>query len=549
MLPTGGYLIHKLDFILGGGHTAELSNPVSPASLAAVNAIQNTPWRINTWILDVMGKAWADGIRIAGLEVGEPLSIPDRLEDADWAALTKEQKTEHTLIRRRLHEANVSIMGKSQAVLDNLGVATECRHLPEIWFPHVVDFRHRVYPAVTSGPNPQGDDIAKSLLMFAVGKPLGPTGLWWLSVRAANCFGYDKVSLEDRVIWTQEHLTHIQDAALNPLGSTWWTTATEPWALLATCHELTMAHSLSTGPETFVSHLPVPLDGSCNGLQHLAAMGLDMVGATATNLTANPQRQDIYQTVADRVSDLIAKDLIQGVSAATAWPAGSIGRNIVKRAVMTTPYGVTDRGIRDQLIGDGFVTEAAAAEYLKDKIVEALGGTVSSARDIMGWLQEAARRLAEAGLPFDWTVPSGSQVRQAYRPETLIKVSTLLGEVAMAKTNPEGGVVTRKQVTGAAPNFIHSFDAAHLTLTVNAAVEAGIENFAMIHDSYGTHACDTTELGVILRREFVNIYRTDWLERLAEEIHAYAPHVTLSEPPRRGTFNIAEVHESEYFFS
>jgi DNA-directed RNA polymerase len=37
-------------------------------------------------------------------------------------------------------------------------------------------------------------------------------------------------------------------------------------------------------PEEFVSHLPVPLDGSCNGLQHLAAMGRDVVGAQATNI-------------------------------------------------------------------------------------------------------------------------------------------------------------------------------------------------------------------------------------------------------------------------
>jgi DNA-directed RNA polymerase len=273
-------------------HTAALERPISQSSMAALNRVQRTAWRVNGWILDVMSECWARGLRLGKLEVGEPLSVP-RLSDDEWGSLTVDQKRPHIDRLRKIHSENRTIVGRSQGVLNILEVAHEMRSAPEIWYPHSMDFRGRIYPMAASGPQPQGSDIAKSLLMFAEGKPLGTSGLFWLCVRAANCWGdggkrkdgIDKMSLEDRVAWTLEHQSRIVEAASNTLTSTWWTQADEPWSFLATCRELTMAFSLSD-PAQFVSHLPVPLDGSCNGLQHLSAMGLDPVGAKATNLVA-----------------------------------------------------------------------------------------------------------------------------------------------------------------------------------------------------------------------------------------------------------------------
>lgn len=51
----------------------------------------------------------------------------------------------------------------------------------------------------------------------------------------------------------------------------------EPWQTLAACMEL--RHALkSSRPQDFVSHLAVHQDGSCNGLQHYAALGRDEEG-------------------------------------------------------------------------------------------------------------------------------------------------------------------------------------------------------------------------------------------------------------------------------
>ena len=64
MKLTGGYLQHRLDGMRAGahGHSSVLECPVSAPDLAAWNAVQATPWAINTWILDVM---------LEGLDHGE----------------------------------------------------------------------------------------------------------------------------------------------------------------------------------------------------------------------------------------------------------------------------------------------------------------------------------------------------------------------------------------------------------------------------------------------------------------------------------------------
>src|SRR5438105_15649500 len=61
------------------------------------------------------------------------------------------------------------------------------------------------------------------------------------------------------------------------------------------------------GPD-FRSHLPVSMDGTCNGYQHLSALGRDPIGGRATNLVFADKPQDIYQDVCDEANALIARD-------------------------------------------------------------------------------------------------------------------------------------------------------------------------------------------------------------------------------------------------
>jgi DNA-directed RNA polymerase, mitochondrial len=303
-----------------------------------------------------------------------------------------------------------------------------------------------------------------------------------------------------------------------------------------------------------VSHLPVPLDGTCNGVQHLSAMGRDPVGARATNLTASPERHDIYAEVAKAVAAMVNDDALKGDECALSW-VGKVTRSVVKRAVMTTPYGVTARGIRDQLIHDKHVDgereyRNKRADYLRDKIVDALSQTVTMAKDIMAWLQAVARELARHQKPFDFTTPTGNRIRQSYYVLTRRTVQTLLGELVLWGEEKRAGIDPRKQTLAAAPNVIHAFDAAHLVATVNACAAQGIDSFSMIHDSYGTPAADTTRLNAVLRAYFVQQYAgIDWLERIEAEARAACPEADIPPRPALGTFDVAEVLQSPFFFS
>lgn len=549
----GGYIVTRIPLVHAGDnlHTGALERPFSDADLHAVNVVQETAWRVNGFIVDTMWEAISRGLQVGGLEMGQPVPVPPRIEDATWAAMTADDQKLHKLARMRAHAQNATVEGRTHGVLSALTVATEMRGRERVWYPHVKDFRGRIYPGATIGPQPQGSDIQKALIMFAAGLPLGPDGLFWLAVRAAGCAGLDKLALQDRVEWTLGQRERIVATVADPFADLWWAELEEPWQFLATAHELSLAFS-SENPDGFFSHLPIPLDGTCNGLQHLSAMGLDPVGAAATNLCGATGRRDVYQEVANAVTLLVDADVAAGNECALQWQ-GNVSRKTVKRAVMTTPYGVTNRGIRDQLLGDDLVPDVerrgVAADYLRDKILIALDNTVVGARRIMSWMQKCAEVVTRTGQPLRWHTPIGSTIQQGYQQAAIERIESLLGRINIVSDTAETPLVPRKNAAGSAPNIIHSFDAAHLSLTVNACHDAGMRSFSMIHDSYGTHACNTTELGVILRDQFVRIYQQNWLAKLRENFQQCAPAADLREPPTRGMFNIGEVRDAAFFFS
>lgn len=217
----GGYYLRDEDLVRTTvhGHTAALENPLSASSLAAVNAIQETPWRINTFTLDLMREAWVGGGAFGGLPSAEPKPLPPRMDADLWERLSEDARRDHKLKLSEIHAFNASAESERSSFLDKLSVAEELRDRPEIWFPHSVDFRGRIYPLPAGGPHPQSDGLGRALLMFAEGKPLGPAGLYWLAVRAAGCYGMDKLPLDERVKWVEEEAVRLRNSLQDPCGS------------------------------------------------------------------------------------------------------------------------------------------------------------------------------------------------------------------------------------------------------------------------------------------------------------------------------------------
>lgn len=101
---------------------------------------------------------------------------------------------------------------------------------------------------------------------------------------------------------------------------------------------------------------------------------------------------------------------------------------------------------------------------------------------------------------------------------------------------------------GIVAHFVHSMDAAHMMLTINRLVAEGIHHFAMVHDSFGVHACDVDLLHRGLREEFVRIYSERVLQNFLDEQRAAHPDVDLPDVPQTGDLDIRRVLASPYFF-
>ena len=573
-IKGGGYLANsatlkfKLIKTRDRASLSALETVSMPKVYDSLNSIQETPWRINRAVYGVMSILWAAGATLGGLPKQEREPAPNKPWSSDEEyELLKATQPEVVQQWKRLaaekYEKFIRATSSRTSTAMKLRVAEKFIDEEAIYFPHVLDWRGRVYPVVNH-LHPQGDDLAKALIHFSKGKPLGTTGGYWLMVHLANTYGYDKASYSDRIQWVRDNESAILDSAENPLdGHRFWAgeEVDSPYCFLAACLEY---KGYKEQGESFVSHLPVALDGTCSGLQHFSAMLRDEVGGEAVNLLPSDKPQDIYQRVADVVSEMVAEDAAAGAAEAILW-LGKIDRGMAKRAVMTSPYGAKKYGFRDQLLaelkkrGGGYLTatqqeQFQACIYLADKLWDAIGTIVIAAREAMTWIQEVAGVCTEAGVAITWTTPVGFKARQEYKESNTKRIDTFWGgtRAQLSLQHEDQKIDKRKQKNGLAPNFVHSMDAAHLMSTVSAAVDHGITDFAMIHDSFGTHAGNVGTLASILRETFVEQYSVNILEKFRDEIASQLPEefaVKLPPVPAYGNLELEAVKRSEYFFA
>jgi DNA-directed RNA polymerase len=557
------------------GFLDELFNADLSQVYDALNTLQSTAWRVNPKVLSVAREMWDKGIGLGkvlparnGVEVPpKPAWLANHAMGTPLPDLTEEQKAEFKAWKSEAADAHTAHAQATSRRLQAARVITIAeRFAPEeaIYFPYTLDFRGRIY-AVPPFLNPQGNDLAKGLLTFAQGKPIGDTtGPGWLAIHGANTYGYDKAALEDRIAWVEEHQRQIMECAADPVGTTFWQDADNPWCFLAFCFEWA---GYTEAGAAYVSSLPVALDGSCNGIQHFSAMLRDPVGGAAVNLVPSDKPSDIYARVAEVATAklcLIRSTGGDDAGLAKLWLDFGIDRKITKRSVMVLPYGGTYMSCKS------YVEEAVrergappmdrqafhkAIHFLAKVVWSSISEVVVGARECMAWLQACARLATKTNLPINWRTPSGQWVQQAYREirkfDVEVKVFGQRARLKLADETPE--IDAAKQITGIAPNFVHSLDAAALVACVNTAAANGIQSFAMIHDSYGTLAADTDMLGACLRTAFVDLYKEhDVLAEFRETIIAMLPPELAEKVPplpAKGSLDIDAVLSSDFFFA
>jgi DNA-directed RNA polymerase len=522
----------------------------SAEPLKAINAIQSTAWTVNKDQLELLRPLITETPDLC-----PKLALPRDVTLTEWVEFEDRTSDEAKMFYSTFfgeREALVSARSTEMLALTALDLAVKFQDEERIYFPHAMDSRGRAYPIV-SGLSPQGNDFSQSLLLFADGKPLDEVGVRHMAIEGANLFGVDKVSNADRELWTFMHTNEIRAAAKDPMAEenhVWWTKADKPFLFIAWCREWDRYMDDKDYPVRF----RIQRDGSNNGVQHHAALSRDERAAGTVNLIDAEVPQDVYGNVAKALVEAIKRELNgEDKEIAQQWLDYGLTRADTKRSVMTMPYGSSQHSrtgfILDEVklrVQKGkevpFERAGKACAWVSTHLTRAMEGQLTGPMQNMAWMQKIA---SEHGGFLAWNTPDGFPVRQRYSEESAHIVVCHVGgrSVRLTMVKETQTAKVSRQRAGIAPNFIHSLDACHMREYVTRAKAVGIEQFSMIHDSYGCHPNDGDLMQRLIREAFVSLYMDNDIPAILQQL---APAV---DPLPMGTFDLSKVANATYFFA
>jgi len=483
------------------------------------------------------------------------------------------------------------LKNKPKFNLENPSKATEydfitrkAKHLSE-WdefYQHIdYDYRGRIY-YTESFFNFQGSDLARGIMLFSKGQKLTQEGMWWLAVHTASSYNksysidnlpkwlegdyksylkseglksisVDKMTLEDRVRWTNNNMDLIIECARR---NRLCLTCEKPISFLACCIEW---ESINNNPD-HVCHLPLPIDGSNNGWQHLGAISKDTHTGKLVGLVPVDIQADFYVQTAKELIKLVPdwfkerKDM----------KMKHIRKGISKRGSMTRAYSAGADKIainmyedcKKEGYHDMFNITREDCKILAKNLISAINTVCPGPLQTMKFLQKiATKKLEETNQLFWWT-PSGFPVIYQSFQKFKMKTRSILkgiGSNSKSQVKHTHLVIRRKQednkpiadkqkyASGISPNFIHSMDASHMALVIYD----WDHDFGAVHDSFSTHPNHVEDLLQLTKQRFVKMYNHDnYFDKIERTFK-----VTMPEQPSLGELNIMEVYDSDYFFA
>ena len=415
-----------------------------------------------------------------------------------------------------------------------------------------LDSRGRMYPIVNYF-EPSGSDLAKGLLIFKDGVPVSDNVLYNLAVHTANCMGEDKLAMEDRVLFVWVHMDEILEAAEDLANSEWLNQFKDEkkskFQLMAAVLEWKKYHEQG---EDYVCHLPIGLDATNSGLQVLSAVTRDTIGAQETNVINHPDQEigDAYMVIANSV-------LERGFAYKNYEDLGNRAwRKLCKRPTMSYYYDAGRECIQEQTYDDrrdhGFdvLSEMTFddASYVGTAIydgVESAFPRQTQAKEALKLGVEEALRNNGGKALVTWRTASGFTAFQDYSRIEAGRVNcSFAGKLVQLSFQLFTDKPMKSDHTkGISANFVHSQDAALLSLTIANLYEKGIESFMMIHDQFSVNAEETSLLLETFKETFIEIFEKD---QLGNTLRAFGLD---TNPVSYGDLDIQNVAEAKYIIS
>ena len=530
-----------------------------PVVWNSVNIMQKTEWAINKPVYDVLFKCSQESYPLGKLPINpEDIPLPPKPFDI---AINKDAKSKWKREASTVYKERAKMKSKYIQVVKILEEAKDFLE-KGFWYSYQLDFRGRIYPKATL-MSPQSADYSRALLKFRFGKPIANEEAFNnFAVAGAGLFGEtDKEELPVRRQWVIDNADKIISTANNPLTDTFWSTADKPFSFLAWCFEY-RDFALTDFDPSFITTLPIHSDCSNSGLQHYSAMMRDEVGGKATNLIPSNKPNDVYGIVADKVKEKLS---LSTEPLAKQWLDYGIDRKICKKPVMCLPYSLTQYSCR-QYIEDHVHKELVennkrhefgddlfkSTQWLTKVVWESINDVIIGAKEIMQFLKDVAKLVSSENLPVAWTSPLGLPIFMSVYKKESKRVKTKMGDsiIKLSVTSDTNEIDRRKTQQSICPNLIHQLDSSVLSLAVVKGSEIGIDNFSLIHDSFGVLAPDVDKMSLALREAFCEIYSKDVLANWAMEMKQILSEKNKKKFPNlpaKGNLDLELVKSSVFF--
>jgi hypothetical protein len=415
--------------------------------IEAANFLQGTSWRINHRVFTAVESIYGiAGVPFAG-ELSKAFgSLGSRLDPEARSAMSRagvakplssdlHENWRGWIERSFYYREGKKLKGTGARLATRIAAETvhDLRKHDRFWFAYQADTRGRLYP-VAGILSPQGDDLSSALLEFADGKPLSQAGARALAIHGSQQVQRTTIlgdlaisdriqpTLDERIRWIENRTVEILQSASDPIRYPWWRdVSSSPFRFLAFCFAW---HDFIRHGEGSVCSLPVQVDGTCNGFQHIAAITRDRVLAQATNVLPG-QPRDIYSETATAVQERIDRPpkalpdsaTQNGTARATLasatavlggrrWQIAAeilsvhrdlIDRDMAKKVVMVIPYGAGVETYAEEI-----------AEFLTKRVI---GGATRYADLHMPTVLETIERL----VPEDYWRASDEELRSKDR--------------------------------------------------------------------------------------------------------------------------------------
>lgn len=447
------------------------------------------------------------------------------------------------------YKVNPLMVNMAYILMDNdIGTAEEqmrykaVQLLPNtpIYFPITMDGRGRMY-ARGGISTYQGTDFDKASYMFAVARPLGKHGFSAIQIQVANCLGFDKLSMIDRLSATRDcidsgllDLDYPDDIKSVYKGASKY----QAWVAVQELKAVIAWTELGNDPADFQSCLICHRDGTANGLQHMSAITKNMETARTVNCTkATPLDlpYDIYGVISTEAMTLV--------------PVGSLeysaihefNRDLAKYPVMITGYGAGRETVTATVVKYLASTQyKAVAVKVALAILQAIENKATAVSVFTKAIKARMTLAVEQGHEtFTWCTADGFVCDIKYEALECNRIRAGYGEGSHSALKRVHAPLDEVKTVGAMPpNFIHSIDATHVRMV---AIACDWE-LSTVHDSIGSHPCNYFETGQIIRQQFVDLHNYDAIGNLCASM-------SQRKPLFMGTYDYHEASDAIYMFS